>query len=106
MDPVLGQIITSMITVCVPALVTLFTTKSVKKQANKHSTRSDIMQLIMEDHVRDLKGCGPENYQTILNEFDEYKANGGNSYICEKVEEYKEWYAENKKKGDNQKTAK
>ena len=52
MDPALTQIIVTSITVCVPALVTVITTKSVKKQANKHSTRSDIMQLIIEDHVR------------------------------------------------------
>lgn len=92
MDPALAQIIVSVITVCVPALVTIVTTKSVKKQANKHSTRSDIMQLIIEDYVREIKGKPPENYQAILDEYDEYKGTGGNSYIHEKVEEYKKWH--------------
>lgn len=92
MDPGLAQIIVTAITVCVPALVTIITTKSVKKQANKHSTRSDIMQLIIEDHVRDIEDKPAENYQAILDEYDEYKETGGNSYIHEKVEEYKKWY--------------
>lgn len=88
----MAQIIVTAITVCVPALVTIITTKSVKKQANKHSTRSDIMQLIIEDYVREIKGKPPENYQAILDEYDEYKGTGGNSYIHEKVEEYKKWH--------------
>lgn len=92
MEDGLVQIIVTLITVCVPALVTILTTKSVKKQANKHSTRSDIMQLIIEDYVREIKNKPPENYQAILDEYDEYKGTGGNSYIHEKVEEYKKWH--------------
>lgn len=92
MDPAVAQIIATAITVCVPALVTIITTKSVKKQANKHSTRSDIMQLIIEDHVRNIENKPPENYQAILDEYDEYNGTGGNSYIHEKVDEYKQWY--------------
>ena len=92
MDPAVAQIIVTSITVCVAALVTIVSTKSVKKQANKHSTRSDIMQLIIEDYVREIKGKPPENYQAILDEYDEYKGTGGNSYIHEKVEEYKRWH--------------
>ncbi len=92
MDPTFSQIITTAITVCVPAAVTLITTKSVKKQANKHSTRSDIMQLIIEDHVRVMEGKLPENYQSIMDEFTEYTSCGGNKYIDEKIEDYKIWY--------------
>ena len=97
MDGGLVQIIVAAITVCVPALVTLITTKSVKKQANKHSTRSDIMQLIIEDHVRFMEGFPPENYQAILDEYDEYRSTGGNSYIHNKVSDYQDWYKEIKK---------
>ena len=97
MDSAWVQIIVTLITVCVPACVTLITTNSVKRQANKHSCRSDIMQLIIEDHVRFAEGNLPENYQAILGEYDEYISNGGNSYIKEKVEDYKKWYAEVKK---------
>lgn len=93
MDPALAQIIVSAITVTVPAIVTIVTTKSVKKQANKHSTRNDIMQLIIEDHVRNMENKLPENRQSILEEYDEYKECGGNSYIHKKVEEYESWYS-------------
>lgn len=92
MDPAVAQIIVTSITVCVPALVTIITTKSMKKQANKHSTRAGIMQLIIEDHVRVMEGKLPENYQAIMDEFTEYTSCGGNKYIDGKVEEYKVWY--------------
>lgn len=92
MDPALAQIIVALITVCIPTLATVFTTKSVKKQANKHSTRSDIMQLIIEDRVRVMEGKLPENYQAIMDEFTEYSSCGGNRYIDEKIEDYKNWY--------------
>ena len=91
MDPAISQIIVAAITVCVPALVTILTTRSVKKQANKHSARQSILQLIIEDKVRVIEKGLPENYQAVLDEFDEYQRTGGNSYIHEKVEEYKKW---------------
>lgn len=86
------NIIVAAITVLVPSITTLITTKSIKKQANKHSARQSIMQLILEDHVRVNENKLPENRQNILNEYDEYVASGGNSYIHGKVEEYEEWY--------------
>lgn len=92
MDPALAQIIVAIITVSVPASVTLFSNKAIKRQANKHACRQSILQLIFEDRVRALEGFSPENYQAILDEFDEYQKNGGNSYIHDKVEDYKNWY--------------
>ena len=100
MDPALAQIIVTAITVCVPATVTLFSNKSIKRQANKHACRQSILQLIFEDRVRVLEGFPPENYQVILDEYDEYIKSGGNSYIHAKVDEYKEWYKSIKKKGE------
>ena len=97
MDTAIAQIIITAITVCVPACVTLITTKSVKKQANKHSARQSILQLIFEDKVRVLEGFAPENHQAILDEYDEYVKSGGNSYIHDKVEDYKKWYKEQEK---------
>lgn len=88
------NIIINAITVLVPSITTIITTKSVKKQANKHSARQSIMQLILEDHVRVQEHQLPENRQAILQEYDEYVASGGNSYIHKKVEEYEEWYRE------------
>lgn len=92
MDNGLAQIIVALITVCIPTLATILGTKTMKKQANKHSTRSDIMQLIIEDHVRVMEGKLPENYQAIMDEFTEYSTCGGNKYIDEKIEDYKVWY--------------
>lgn len=92
MDGGLVQIIVALITVSIPALVTLITTSSVKKQARKHSARQSILQLIFEDKVRVLEGSTPENYQAILDEYDEYIKNGGNSYIKQKTEDYISWY--------------
>lgn len=36
----------------------------------------------------------PTNYQNVLHEFDIYAKNGGNSYVHDKVEEYKRWFIE------------
>lgn len=92
MDPALAQIIVSVITVCVPTIATLISNKSLKTQNNKHNTRSNIMQLIIEDHVRVAEKQLPENRQTIHEEYDEYTASGGNSYIHKKVDEYEIWF--------------
>lgn len=92
MDAATAQIIVALITVSIPAAVTLFTTKSLKSQNNKHNTRSNIMQLIIEDHVRVAEGQLPENRQAIHEEYDEYISSGGNSYIHKKVDEYEVWY--------------
>jgi len=98
MDSGITQILVALITVCVPASVTLIGTKSVKKQANRNSARHSILQLIVEDKVKVLEGGFPENYQAILDEFDNYKNSGGNSYITQKVDDYKKWYSEQEKK--------
>lgn len=80
------------ITAGIPALVTCITTISVKRQANKHSCRQSILQLILEDKMSVMEGKLPENRQAILDEFDEYTKNGGNSYVKKKVDEYEGWY--------------
>ena len=92
MDLGIAQIVVALITVCVPTLATTLATKSMKKQANKHSTRAGIMQLIIEDHVRVMEGKLPENYQAIMDEFTEYSECGGNKYIDGKIIEYQSWY--------------
>lgn len=95
MDPAIAQIIITAITVCVPAIVTILTTKSVKTQANKHNTRSNILQLILEDKIAVLvEHRLPENYQAIMDEYDEYHKCYGNHYIDEKIVEYKKFYDE------------
>jgi hypothetical protein len=93
------EILDTLIKVGIPALITIITGKKLKRQANKHSARQSILQLIIEDHVRVMEHKLPENYQAILDEFDEYKSNGGNSYIQSKVTDYVDWYGKiNKRK--------
>ena len=99
------QIIVTAITICVPAFVTLFSGMKTRRQANKHNTRSNIMQLIIEDHVRVMEGKLPENKQQIHNQYDEYIASGGNSYIHQKVKEYDEWHITLSKKTNAKKEA-
>ena len=95
MSQEITQIIVALITVTIPACVTLITTKSVKRQANKHSCRQSILQLILEDKLAVLvENKLPENYQAIIDEYEEYHKCYGNHYIDEKVEEYKKWYKE------------
>ena len=50
--------------------------------------------MILEDRVAVLYGGIPSNYQNVLNEYDVYHKNGGNSYVTEKVEAYKLWYVQ------------
>ncbi len=86
------QIAVTAITICVPATVTLLSGKKTRKQANKHNTRSNIMQLIIENHVRVMENKLAKNNKQIHEEYDEYVACGGNSYIHDKVGEYDEWH--------------
>lgn len=97
------KILTTIITVCVPALVTLISTKKIKTQANKHACRQSILQLILEDKISVMEGKLPENYKSIMDEYDEYHQCHGNHYIDEKVEDYKKWYSEISKTKFNKK---
>ena len=47
---------------------------------------------MLEDKFNALDGGIPENKQRIHEEYDEYVASGGNSYVHDKVKEYDEWY--------------
>lgn len=96
-------ILTELIRIGIPTLATAMVGKKIKRQNNKHNARSNIMQLILEDKFNVTNGGLPENYQNILDEFDEYQASGGNSYIKGKVSEYIDWYDKFKKGGRNAK---
>jgi hydroxypyruvate isomerase len=50
--------------------------------------------MILEDYTAEARGKFPTNYQNILDEYDVYHNTGGNSYVTQKVEEYKRWFAE------------
>ena len=94
------NIIIAFITIAIPSITTLITSHSNKKEMEMHNAKQSILQMITEDKVRVLSGNIPENYQAILLESDIYDKKGGNSYLHEKVNDYKDWYANNKKKGN------
>ena len=89
MDSTLSTIITGIITI----ITIILKSKSDRKNNNMHFSRNSILLLINEDKVNVQYGKLPENKESILEEYDEYRANGGNSYIHDKVEDYLEWYA-------------
>lgn len=88
----------------VSAIVTVITTVIRGRASTRHSAKQSILQMIMEDHIAYNEGHIPTNYQNILDEYDEYHKTGGNSYITEKVNDYKKWFIETEKKRvDNEK---
>lgn len=86
------QLIGSVIVAIISGAVTLVTSHYDKKDNRMHAARQSILQLIMEDKLNVMEGKIPENKENILTEYDEYRANKGNSYIHEKIEDYLEWY--------------
>lgn len=86
------QLIGSIIVAIISGAVTLITSHYDKKDSRMHAARQSILQLIMEDKLNVLEGKIPENKENILMEYDEYRANNGNSYVHDKIEDYLEWY--------------
>lgn len=87
------QIIVTLITIGIPSITTIITSLIAKKENYMHNAKQSILQLIVEDKIRVMEGGIPENKQNILKEYDEYDKRGGNSYVHEKVENYKKWYS-------------
>ena len=94
------DIIITLITMGIPSITTIITSLIAKKENYIHNTKQSILQLIVEDKIRVIEGGIPENKQNILKEFDDYEKHGGNSYVHEKVENYKKWYSTIVKKGE------
>lgn len=82
-------ILVAVITALIPAVVNLITSGKVMRRSRLESAKSHILTLITEDRVRMLSKQDPINYQHIMYEFDRYRRYGGNSYMCDKVKEYK-----------------
>ena len=91
------NIIIAIVTVLIPSLTTIYTSKIAKKENRMHNAKQSIFQLILEDHVRVSEGRLPENYQEVCKEFDIYTKNDGNSYVQNKVNDYYNWYDKLKK---------
>ncbi len=92
------NIVASLITVGIPSATTVVVACLQSRTMNKHAARQSILQLIMEDHLAVQEGKLPTNYQSVLHEYDIYTKAGGNSYVSQKVEEYKIWFEDIQKK--------
>ena len=90
-EPIIIALI-SAIAAGLPTLATIITAILQSRSSAKHAAKQSILQMILEDHVAAQEKHAPSNYQNILNEYDVYSKNGGNSYITDKVTEYKSWY--------------
>lgn len=86
------QIIISLITAGLPVLATAVSSLANRRRTDRNAAKQSILQMIMEDHIAVHEGHLPTNYQNVLHEYDIYHKNGGNSYLTEKVNEYKVWY--------------
>lgn len=98
-------VIIALITAGFPVLTTAITAICQSRAAKKNAAKDSILQMIMEDHLAVLEDGLPTNYQNILHEFDIYSKNGGNSYVHEKIDDYKKWFkhVEGEKHGRNTK---
>ena len=98
-------VIIALITAGFPTITTAITAVCQSRAAKKNAAKDSILQMIMEDHLAVLEDGLPTNYQNILHEFDIYSKNGGNSYVHDKIEDYKKWFkhVEGEKHGRNTK---
>ena len=87
------EIIIAAISAGFPTIATIVTAKIQAKTASKNAAKQSILQMILEDRMDWRDGKLPSNYQAILHEFDIYTRAGGNSYVADKVAEYKAWHA-------------
>lgn len=84
-----------------PTVATIITAILQARSSSRHAAKQSILQMILEDHIAAAEGHLPGNYQNILNEYDVYHKNGGNSYLTQKVEDYKAWHLDIEKKWKN-----
>lgn len=92
-------VIIALISAGFPVLTTAITAYIQQRATNRNAAKQSILQMIIEDHVAVSEGHLPTNYQNILHEFDIYSKNNGNSYVAEKVDEYKKWFITIEKEG-------
>lgn len=86
------SVLIALISAGLPTLATIVTTIFRGRASAKHSAKQSILQMIMEDHLAVAEKRLPTNYQNILQEYDIYHSNGGDTYVTEKVNEYKQWF--------------
>lgn len=87
-------VVVALVTAGLPTFTTAVTAICQSRATKKNAAKQSILQMILEDHMANQEGRLPTNYQNILHEFDIYAKNGGNSYVAEKVAEYRKWFIE------------
>lgn len=85
-------IIIALISAAIPTITTAIVGYIQARTAMRNSAKSDILQMIVEDHLAWHEKHLPTNYQNILMAYDRYHKAGGDSYITDKVEDYKKWH--------------
>lgn len=85
-------IVVALITAGIPTVATAITATVQSRATAKNAAKQSILQMILEDHMAVQEGHLPTNYQNVLHDYDIYVKNGGNSYVHDKVEEYKRWF--------------
>lgn len=85
-------IIIALISAGIPTVATAIAAFVQARTATRNSAKSDILQMIMEDHIAVQEGHLPVNYQNILNAYEKYHKAGGDEFITDKKEEYKKWF--------------
>lgn len=75
-----------------PTIATVVTSIVQYRFAIRNAAKSDILQMIIEDHVAVQEGHLPTNYQNILNAYERYHKAGGDEFITDKKEDYKKWF--------------
>lgn len=86
-------IIIAIISAGIPTIATAITAVVQGRTATRNSAKSDILQMILEDKLANIEGHLPTNYQNIVMAYDRYHKHGGDSYITDKTEDYKKWFA-------------
>lgn len=89
----MSEVYIALISAGIPAIVTIITSSTQKKLSKMHSAKQSILQMMMEDVIAvELLHKLPHNYSNVHYEYDQYKANNGNSDIDIKMKEYEAWY--------------
>lgn len=90
-------IIVAIIVAIADIIISIINNCKITKQRKENkifSAKQSILQMVNEDYTAvEVRQKLPTNHSRILYEYDIYKANGGNSDIDEKMEEYRQWYS-------------
>ena len=88
------EVLIALISAGIPTLATTVTAIIQARASTRHAAKQSILQMILEDRVAVQEKNLPTNYQNVLREYDEYHKNGGNSFVTDKVNDYKKWFSQ------------